>query len=48
MLNVSLRLTEGNHRNLMNVLLMLIVYMFYHWICWFGFFLSKELPIIVV
>jgi len=27
---------------------MLIVYMFYHRICSFGFFLSKELPVIVV
>jgi len=27
---------------------MLIVYTFYHQICWFCFFISKELPVIVV
>jgi len=41
MSNVSLRLTK-EIRNVTKVLLMLIVYMFYHRICWFGFFCQKS------
>ena len=33
---------KGNHRNVTKVLFMLIVYMFYHRICWFVFFRQKS------
>ena len=36
------RVTRGNHRNVMKVLLILIVYMFYHRICGFCYFCQKS------
>ena len=38
----SQRINQGNHRNVTKVLLMLIVYMSYHRMCWFGFFCQKS------
>ena len=37
-----LKVTRGNHRNVMKVLLILIVYLFYHRICGFWFFCQKS------